>query len=48
LLVYPVGAGWEPLCTFLDRPIPDTEYPRSNSTEEFQERFSIAEGESAG
>jgi hypothetical protein len=43
LLVYPVGAGWEPLCTFLDRPIPDTEYPRSNSTEEFQERFSIAE-----
>jgi hypothetical protein len=44
LLVYPVGAGWEPLCTFLDRPIPDSEYPRSNSTEEFRERFAVVEG----
>jgi hypothetical protein len=43
LLVYPLGAGWQPLCTFLDLPVPDTEYPHSNSTEEFQDRFAPVE-----
>jgi len=37
LLVYNVGDGWEPLCQFLDCPVPDTPYPRSNSTADFQE-----------
>ena len=36
LLTYELGSGWEPLCRFLDKPIPDVEYPRSNSTQEFQ------------
>lgn len=36
LLVYPVGAGWEPLCEFLDCPVPDQPYPRSNDEEEFK------------
>ena len=35
LLVYETGSGWEPLCTFLDCPVPDIPYPRVNSTEEF-------------
>lgn len=35
LLTYNIGDGWESLCRFLCRPIPDSPYPRSNSTEEF-------------
>jgi len=30
LLVYQVTEGWEPLCAFLDRPVPDTPFPHSN------------------
>ena len=37
LLVYHLGDGWEPLCRFLDTPVPDTPFPRSNSTAEFNE-----------
>ncbi|MEM9779663.1 MAG: sulfotransferase family protein [Pseudomonadota bacterium] len=38
LLVYPVGSGWEPLCQFLDCPVPDTSFPSGNSTKDFQDR----------
>lgn len=31
LLVLPVGSGWEPLCAFLDVPVPDEPYPHSNA-----------------
>ncbi|GAA6186160.1 sulfotransferase family protein [Aliiglaciecola sp. NS0011-25] len=34
LLVYKVSEGWEPLCNFLDIPVPDTEFPRINSRDE--------------
>lgn len=37
LLQFDVRNGWAPLCTFLDRPIPDGEFPRTNSPEEFWE-----------
>ena len=40
LLVYETGAGWEPLCRFLGRPIPDEPYPHSNTRREFNERRS--------
>lgn len=39
LLEFDPGDGWEPLCEFLDRPIPDEPYPRTNTTEEFQQRM---------
>ena len=39
LLVYETGSGWEPLCEFLDVPVPDDPYPHVNTTEEFRERF---------
>ena len=39
LLVYEVGEGWERLCAFLGVAVPDTPYPRTNSTEEFGEIF---------
>ncbi|KAI8140117.1 P-loop containing nucleoside triphosphate hydrolase protein [Fennellomyces sp. T-0311] len=35
LLVLKLGEGWDRLCRFLDKPIPDIPYPHSNSTEEF-------------
>ncbi len=35
LLVYAVKEGWEPLCTFLGKPIPDEPFPHTNDREEF-------------
>jgi hypothetical protein len=35
LLVFDVAQGWEPLCRFLDVPVPNQPFPRVNSTEEF-------------
>ncbi len=35
LLTYNLGDGWEPLCRFLEKPVPDIPYPRTNSAEEF-------------
>ena len=32
LLVFNVKEGWEPLCKFLDLPIPDQPFPRTNDT----------------
>ncbi len=39
LLVYQPGDGWEPLCEFLDVPVPAEDYPRVNTTEEFRARM---------
>ncbi len=36
LLEYDIAQGWTPLCAFLGVPVPDTPFPRVNSTEEFQ------------
>lgn len=33
LLVYSVKEGWEPLCTFLGKEVPDVEFPRINDTQ---------------
>jgi hypothetical protein len=38
LLVFEVKDGWGPLCEFLGAPVPDTPYPRENTTEQFQAR----------
>lgn len=38
LLVFEATQGWAPLCDFLDCPVPDEDYPSTNSTAEFQER----------
>ena len=39
LLVYQSGDGWEPICNFLGVPVPKSDYPRTNSTQEFYEQF---------
>ena len=32
LLIFDSKQGWEPLCSFLDVPIPDEQYPRTNDS----------------
>ncbi len=39
LLVYEPGEGWEPLCRFLGVPVPETHYPKVNTTDDFVSRF---------
>ena len=35
LLVHNLGDGWEPLCRWLDLPLPEMEYPKGNTTKDF-------------
>lgn len=39
LLVFAAAEGWEPLCRFLGKPIPDKPYPRTNTKDDFVTRF---------
>ncbi|MFY9252970.1 MAG: sulfotransferase family protein [Fuerstiella sp.] len=41
LLVFDVADGWDPLCKFLNVPIPNEAFPQSNTREEFQQRFAV-------
>jgi hypothetical protein len=36
LLAYELREGWEPLCRFLGRPVPDEPFPKVNTTEDFR------------
>ena len=38
LLVFEAREGWEPLCHFLNVPIPEVPYPKGNDSEEFIKR----------
>lgn len=38
LLEWTVQDGWAPLCTFLGKPVPDTEFPSGNAPKEMLER----------
>lgn len=38
LLIYDIRDGWEPLCRFLDVPVPDTPFPHLNSRAAFWTR----------
>lgn len=38
LLTYHTGSGWQSLCEFLDKPIPDEPYPSRNQTDGFMDR----------
>jgi hypothetical protein len=39
LLVFKPSDGWEPLCDFLNIPVPATPFPRSNGRDEFWDNF---------
>ena len=41
LLEYRLGVGWEPLCEFLGKELPDVEFPRVNETASMHEKISI-------
>ncbi len=38
-LEYQMGAGWEPLCAFLDVPVPDVPFPNANEKEAHQQEI---------
>lgn len=45
LLVYDVKEGWEPLCRFLNVPVPqDVPFPHLNDSGTFQRMFQLAYG----
>lgn len=46
LLVFRLDDGWEPLCKFLGKPIPNVPFPRVNETQAVQEKINpyILEG----
>lgn len=39
LLIMELGEGWERMCKFLGKEIPDAPYPSVNSTAEFEKYF---------
>ena len=39
LLVFDVREGWQPLCSFLDVPVPEEPFPRGNDTQEMMVRL---------
>jgi len=41
LLVFEAKDGWEPLCKFLELPVPEERYPHINSKEEFDAVFNL-------
>ena len=41
LLVYRPGDGWDPLCRFLDVPVPDEDFPHRNDTAEYRSRTGL-------
>jgi hypothetical protein len=41
LLVFEVKEGWQPLCTFLDVPVPDQLFPHVNDTAEMKRRIAV-------
>lgn len=41
LLVFHPKEGWEPLCAFLDKPVPDGPFPNVNDRADFQTRIKM-------
>ena len=39
VLEFRLGDSWEPLCGFLNKPVPETKFPNVNSSEDFREAF---------
>ena len=41
LLIFNVKDGWEPLCNFLELPIPEEPFPNSNDSEKMKRTIKI-------
>lgn len=48
LLVFDGAEGWGPLCDFLGVPVPQTPYPNTNTTADFQARWTPEQRAAAG
>ena len=48
LLVFEASEGWAPLCRFLDVDVPSTDYPRTNTSEEFNQAAELPADEPRG
>ncbi|KAJ7640960.1 hypothetical protein FB45DRAFT_1021743 [Roridomyces roridus] len=46
LLEYELGSGWEPLCEFLGKQVPDVPFPRLNEAAELKEKLRVRSGKS--
>jgi hypothetical protein len=46
LLLFQLDEGWDPLCKFLDKPVPDIPFPRVNETAAVQEKINLYIAES--
>ena len=46
LLLFKLEDGWEPLCEFLGKPVPDVPFPRVNETAAIQEKINLYIAES--
>jgi hypothetical protein len=44
LLEYQLGSGWEPLCKFLEKPVPSVAFPHRNEANALQQAFGILIG----
>ena len=47
LLTFDVAQGWQPLCQFLDVPVPGKPFPRLNSREELSAKVAAARANGA-
>jgi len=41
LLEYQVQQGWEPLCAFLGKEVPEVEFPRADDWKEYKEQHAL-------
>ncbi|KAI3393408.1 hypothetical protein diail_4303 [Diaporthe ilicicola] len=41
LLNFRLSQGWEPLCEFLGKPVPDVPFPHSNDTQAYHEQLEV-------
>ncbi len=49
MLIYDVKEGWEPLCSFLNVPVPATPFPKTNNMDEFIQRVGrLSKGKDIG
>lgn len=39
LLIHNLGDGWKPLCTFLEKEVPNKKHPTSNQKDEFNRKW---------
>lgn len=48
LLNFRLDQGWEPLCEFLGKPVPDIPFPHSNDTQAYHEQLEVVVRRAAG